>query len=95
MKPTKPILDPELIDEEITEKIKAKIAAAEDADSGWFVGYAIMRMLPVMKRLDTRLFDIQSAIAHDRATSVADNLSAINSVIYYIHQALKKLGGGE
>jgi hypothetical protein len=72
----------ELNDEKVTKLIAGKIAAADDADSGWFVGYAVMRMLPVMKELLQTMKQIDLAIAPDHAGSnIADALNGISTAI--------------
>jgi hypothetical protein len=69
----------ELNDEEITKLIAEKIAAADDTDSGWFVGYAVMRMLPVMKELLKEIHQINLSISPDEAgANVTDALRGIN-----------------
>jgi hypothetical protein len=54
----------EEIDAEISELISRKIAA-EDADSGWLVAYAAMRVLPVLRDIEVRLGVIAHVLGRD------------------------------
>jgi hypothetical protein len=68
------------IDTEIAELISKKIAA-EDADSGWAVAWATMRVLPVLKEIADGLQKITEAIAPDNANSpsLAEELRSISA----------------
>jgi hypothetical protein len=65
-------------DQQIIELISSKIAA-EDADSGWVLAYATMRVLPVLKEIAAGLEAINGAIAPDNkaSPSVASRLGHI------------------
>jgi hypothetical protein len=52
------------IDAQITDLISKKIAA-EDADSGWVVAYAAMRVLPVLKDIEVRLGVLAHVLGRD------------------------------
>jgi hypothetical protein len=52
------------IDTEIAELISKKIAA-EDADSGWVVAYAAMRLLPVLKDVADHLNTMRWVLGED------------------------------
>ena len=56
------------IDTDISDLIGRKIAA-EDADSGWAVAWAAMRVLPVLKQVVEGLDRINEAIAPDNEES--------------------------
>jgi hypothetical protein len=47
------------IDAQVTELISKKIAA-DDADSGWVVAYAAMRVLPVLKDIAAQLYIVET-----------------------------------
>jgi hypothetical protein len=65
-------------DQQIIELISSKIAA-EDADSGWVLAYATMRVLPVLKEIAAGLGAITDSIAPDNkaSPSLAEELRSI------------------
>jgi hypothetical protein len=67
-------------DQQVIELISSKIAA-EDADSGWVLAYATMRVLPVLKEIAAGLGKINEAIAPDNkaSPSLAEELRSIAS----------------
>ena len=80
------------IDTEITELISKKIAA-DDADSGWAVAWATMRVLPVLKDIADGLQHINEAIAPDskNSPSLAEELRSISGPL----KALANMGEGK
>jgi hypothetical protein len=58
------------IDAQVTDLISKKIAA-EDADSGWVVAYAAMRVLPVLKQIEVRLDVISQMLGDDGFSSAS------------------------
>jgi hypothetical protein len=56
------------IDAQVTDLISKKIAA-EDADSGWVVAYAAMRVLPILKDIATQLDVIRWVLGEDTVAS--------------------------
>jgi hypothetical protein len=67
-------------DQQVIELISSKIAA-EDADSGWVLAYATMRVLPVLKEIAAGLRAITESIAPDNkaSPSLAEELRSIAS----------------
>jgi hypothetical protein len=72
----------EEIDAEISELISRKIAA-EDADSGWVLAYAAMRVLPVLKEIAEHLHTMQWVLGEDWEDSpqIANVLRRIASLL--------------
>jgi hypothetical protein len=70
--------EPENKDQQVIELISSKIAA-EDADSGWVLAYATMRVLPVLKDIAAQLVAITESIAPDKkdSPSLAEELRSI------------------
>ena len=57
--------EPKTVDDaQITKLISEKIAA-EDADSGWVVAYAAMRLLPVLKDVADHLNTMRWVLGED------------------------------
>lgn len=69
---------PQLNDAEIARLIEGKVTA-EETDSGWMIALLLMRALPIMKEMASKLDDLKLAIAeHDVAhTSLSERLTRI------------------
>jgi hypothetical protein len=75
-------------DAQISDLISKKIAA-EDADSGWVVAYAAMRLLPVLKdvadHLDAMRWvlgeDVEGSSTGHRSPQIAEQLKKIAGLL--------------